>query len=123
MSTPAQQIAQWAEKLRDISAMGLIFSQNIYDRENYDTIRRIVIEMQALAGGEPLESIEPLKDTFFARPTPISTGDAAIIDEAGRILLIRRADNQKRSARRRRSARGIRGNWRAHRASAVYRRA
>jgi ADP-ribose pyrophosphatase YjhB (NUDIX family) len=95
MTTPAQQIAQWAEKLRDISAMGLIFSQNIYDRENYETIRRIVMEMQTLAGGEPLESIEPLKDTFFARPTPISTGDAAIIDEAGRILLIRRADNQK----------------------------
>jgi ADP-ribose pyrophosphatase YjhB (NUDIX family) len=95
MSTPAQQLAQWAEKLRDISALGLVFSQNIYDRENYETIRHIVMEMQALVGGEPLETIEPLKDTLFARPTPLCTGDAAIIDETGRILLIRRADNQK----------------------------
>jgi ADP-ribose pyrophosphatase YjhB (NUDIX family) len=95
MTTPTQQIALWAEKLRDISAMGLIFSQNIYDRENYDAIQRMSMEMQALAGGELLEALEPLRATFFARPTPISTGDAAIIDEAGRILLIRRADNQQ----------------------------
>ncbi|MBI1801631.1 MAG: NUDIX hydrolase N-terminal domain-containing protein [Chloroflexi bacterium] len=93
--TPAQQIALWADKLRDMSAMGLLFSQNIYDRENYQTIQQMGMEMLALATGESLEQIEPLRAPVFSRPTPISTADAAIIDDAGRIFLIHRADNQK----------------------------
>lgn len=91
----SQQLALWSDKLRDLSAMGLLFTQNIYDRENYETVRRIAMEMLALASGQPLEAMEPLRATLFARPTPIATGDAAIIAADGKILLIRRADNQK----------------------------
>jgi ADP-ribose pyrophosphatase YjhB (NUDIX family) len=90
---PARQIALWADKLRDMSAMGLYFSTNPYDRENYQKTRDIVLEMMALATGQPLDEIEPLRATVFSQPTPLAVGDAAIIDEAGRILLIRRADN------------------------------
>ncbi len=82
----AQQIALWADKLRDLSAMGLNFSKNPYDRENYETVQNIVLEMVALA------EIEPLRATVFSRPTPIAVGDGAVIDDEGRILLIRRAD-------------------------------
>ena len=89
----AQQIALWAEKLRDMSAMGLHFSKNPHDRENYRHIQDMVLEMMALATGQPLDEIEPLRATVFSRPTPLAVGDAAIIDEAGRILLIHRADN------------------------------
>lgn len=78
-----------------MSAMGLRFSQNIYDRENYRTIQTMAMEMLALATGQPLEAIEPLRATLFSRPTPITVADAAIIRVDGRILLIRRADNQK----------------------------
>ena len=53
----------------------------------------IILEMLALATGEPWEQIEPLRASVFASPTPFAVGDAAIIDEAGRILLIQRADN------------------------------
>lgn len=93
--TLAQQIALWADKLRDISAMGLRFSLGIYDQENYQMIQDIALAMQALATDESLEKIEPLRATIFTRPTPLATGDAAIIDDEGRILLIQRADNQK----------------------------
>jgi ADP-ribose pyrophosphatase YjhB (NUDIX family) len=95
MTTPAQQIALWADKLRDMSALGLLFTQNIYDRENYKQVQDIALEMFAMATAQPPAAIEPLRTTIFARPTPISAGDGAVIDEAGRILLIRRADNQK----------------------------
>jgi ADP-ribose pyrophosphatase YjhB (NUDIX family) len=95
MNEPAQQIAWWADQLRDISAMGLLFSKNIYDRDNYEAIQRIAMEMAARATGQPLQALAPLRSTVFSRPTPLATGDAAIIDEAGRILLIRRADNRK----------------------------
>lgn len=92
--TAAQQIALWADRLRDISALGLMFSQKIYDRENYQAIQDIAIEMLALATGEAVEAIEPLRAPVFSRPTPITTADAAIIDDQGSILLIRRADNR-----------------------------
>src|SRR5437867_3015985 len=93
--TPTQQLALWADELRDMSAMGLLFSQNIYDRENYQRIQNIAMQMLALVGDQSLDAIEPLRAPHFARPTPIATGDAAIIDDDGKILLIRRADNQK----------------------------
>lgn len=93
--TPAQQLAFWADQLRDITANGHRFANNPYDRENYERIRQIAIEMTALATGDSLADLEPLRDTIFSHPTPISTGDAAIIDKDGRILLIRRADSKK----------------------------
>jgi ADP-ribose pyrophosphatase YjhB (NUDIX family) len=95
MMTPAQQIALWADKLRDMSALGLLFTQNIYDRENYRHLQDIALEMLAMATAQTPPDVEPLRATIFARPTPISTGDGAVIDVTGRILLIRRADNQK----------------------------
>lgn len=93
--TPAQQVALWADKLRDISATGLRFCENIYDRENYQKLQKMTLEMYALATEESLDSIEALSASLLSHPTPFSTGDAAIIDKTGHILLIRRADNQK----------------------------
>jgi ADP-ribose pyrophosphatase YjhB (NUDIX family) len=92
--TPAQQIALWADKIRDLSAMGLIFSKSIYDRTNYENLNTMAMEMTALATGESLEQFAPLRSTVYARPTPFAVGDAAVIDDDGRILLIRRADNR-----------------------------
>lgn len=91
----AQKIALWADQLRHLSAMGLHFSSNPYDRQNYETIQNIVLEMMALATAQDLDHMTPLKTTVLRRPTPLSTGDAAIIDDDGRILLIRRSDNGK----------------------------
>ncbi len=92
---PARRLALWADRLRDMAAMGLRFSENPYDRENYEAIQQIALEMMALATDVPLAELEPLRAAVFRRPTPLSVGDAAIIDDAGRILLIRRADNGK----------------------------
>lgn len=93
--TPAQQLALWADKLRDISAMGGFFAKSSYDQANYETIQTIAMEMMALATGGTLAEMEPLRAPVFARPTPITVGDAAVIDAHGRILLVRRADNGK----------------------------
>lgn len=91
----AQKIALWADQLRHLSAMGLHFSKNPYDRENYEKIQEVTLAMMALATAEPLQEMEALRTTVFRRPTPLATGDAAIIDDDGRILLIRRALNGK----------------------------
>ena len=89
----AEKLALWADKLRDISALGLHFSKNVYDLAHYKTIQDIAMEMMALATGTPAAEMEPLRTPVFSRPTPVAVGDAAVIDDAGYILLIRRADN------------------------------
>ena len=93
--TPTEKIALWADKLRDISAMGLLFTQGLYDRQRYRAVQTIAMEMLALAGGQSVDEIEPLRGSIFSCPTPFSGGDAAVIDDQGQILLIRRADNSK----------------------------
>ncbi len=93
MTEPAKQIAFWADQLRDFAAQGSKYSTNIYDQERYAKIQQLVIEMLAFATNWTLEELVPLQETFFTRPSPILTGDAAIINDAGQILLIQRADN------------------------------
>lgn len=93
--TPAEQIASWADRLRDISAMGLLFAKNIHEEGAFRAVQDIAMEMLALASGESLEQIEPLRAPVFSRPTPLVGGDAAVIGDEGRILLIQRADNGK----------------------------
>jgi len=91
--TPAEQIALWSDRLRDISAMGLYFSKDVHDESAFRAVQTIAMEMLALATDRSIEQLEPLRAPVFSRPTPLSTGDAAIIDTRGRILLVKRADN------------------------------
>jgi 8-oxo-dGTP pyrophosphatase MutT (NUDIX family) len=89
----AKKIAQWADILRDCSALGLHFAENNYERDRHQRIQQIAQEMFALAAAQPLAEIEPLRATLFTRPAPFPVSDAAVIDETGKILLIQRADN------------------------------
>ncbi|MFN2282904.1 MAG: NUDIX hydrolase N-terminal domain-containing protein, partial [Anaerolineae bacterium] len=59
--TLAEKLICWAEKLRDVSALGLHFSKNIYDREHFKTVQDIAMEMHALATDTPLAEMEPLR--------------------------------------------------------------
>jgi len=90
---PAQQIALWADQLRHMAASGLRYAPTLYDTERYHTLQNLALEMQAYAGGELPATLEPLRATVFAHVTPFAVADAAIIDDTGRLLLIRRADN------------------------------
>ena len=51
--------------------------------------------MSAAAVGKPVDQLEPLRSAVFSRPTPLACGDGAVIDDRGRILLVKRADNHK----------------------------
>lgn len=91
----AQQLAFWADRLRDLSASGLHFDDNPYARERYQVVQDIAMQMLAYATGETPVQFEPLRATVFAHLTPFTTGDAAVIDAEGRVLLIQRADTQR----------------------------
>ncbi|HMN26753.1 MAG TPA: NUDIX hydrolase N-terminal domain-containing protein, partial [Caldilineaceae bacterium] len=89
----AQQLSLWADKLRGLSALGLHYAEHLYERERWTQVQDIAVEIFAQASGEAPETLEPLRGTVLAHATPLAVGDAAIIDAAGRILLIQRADN------------------------------
>ena len=91
----AAQIALWADRLRDQSALGLRFTNAFYDQEIYRTIQDISMEMFAAVTAESLDDLEPLRTPIFSRPTPFSAADAAVINGKGEILLIQRGDNEK----------------------------
>jgi ADP-ribose pyrophosphatase YjhB (NUDIX family) len=91
--TASEQVALWADKLRDLSATGLCYASTIYDRERYETLQTMAMEMMALATTQSLDTLEPLRATFFSRPSPVVVGTAAVIDSEGMLLLMRRTDN------------------------------
>lgn len=91
--TPAEQIALWADKLRDLSAAGLEYANNSYDKVRYESIQKLSMEMLAYATEQPFETLLPLQSTIFSRMSPVVAGAAAVIDKDGNILLMRRADN------------------------------
>ena len=93
--TLAAQLALWADQLRDISAMGLHFAKNIHDETAFRAVQNVAMAMLALATGQSIEQIEPLRGPIFSRPMPLTVGEAAVIDRQGRMLLIQRADNGK----------------------------
>ena len=74
--SPAEIIALWADKLRDLSAAGLNYSENVYDKNRYEAIQEMAMEMLAFATAQPLESITPLKETVFSRMSPVVAGAA-----------------------------------------------
>src|SRR6266496_793258 len=92
--TPTEQIAFWSDKLRDMAATGLKYAQNIYDHQRYQAIQQIAIEMLGLATERPVAELEPLRETIFSRSSPLVAGTAAIIDDDGKMLLMRRSDNR-----------------------------
>ncbi len=92
-TSPAERIALWADKLRDISAAGLAYANNVYDKIRYETLQNLAMEMLSYAAGRPLDELTPLKSTIFSRMSPIVAGAAAVINQSGKILLMRRADN------------------------------
>nr|VFK59146.1 MAG: ADP-ribose pyrophosphatase YjhB, NUDIX family [Candidatus Kentron sp. UNK]VFK69042.1 MAG: ADP-ribose pyrophosphatase YjhB, NUDIX family [Candidatus Kentron sp. UNK] len=88
-----KQLSLWADRLRDISARGLCYSQNSHDRENYQVIRNVAMEMFALSTNQSVEQMESLHAPLFSRPTPLSCGEGAVIDDKGNILLMQRPDS------------------------------
>ena len=85
--TPAQQIALWADRLRHMPASGLRFAPTLYDHERYQAIEDMAMETLAFAAAEVVVSLGPLRLTVPS-DVGLPTGDAAIIDDVGRILLI-----------------------------------
>ncbi len=88
-----QQLYLWADTLRAAASNGLQFGSNPYDRANYERILSIAAEMFARASDRPAEELVSILAKTLGQATPLAVGDAIVINDAGEILLIQRADS------------------------------
>ncbi|KXT79016.1 NUDIX hydrolase N-terminal domain-containing protein [Streptococcus sp. DD13] len=77
----------WATKLQSLAQNGLAYTENVFDRERFEEIRQISVEMLACASGLPEDKVRDLFANETGYQTPKIDTRAAIIKE-GRILLV-----------------------------------
>lgn len=90
---PGTRLARLAEQVRAIACAGLTYTKDGYDRERYEHLVGIAAELLSFADARTLADIERLYRGDLALRTPFTGADAAIFDEAGRILLVQRTDS------------------------------
>jgi ADP-ribose pyrophosphatase YjhB (NUDIX family) len=85
------------EKLQAIAKLDLYYTKDIYDRQRYEQLLELTAEYYGHALEMPaLEVRENLKrDLEKLGVCPVLGSDAAIFDPSGKILLLKRTDNQK----------------------------
>lgn len=90
----ANRLRQLGDELRSLAEEGLHYSrEEPYHRERYQRLRRVAASVFAVADENDVEHIEKTVFSQLTHRAPIACGDAAILDDAGRILLIQRADD------------------------------
>jgi ADP-ribose pyrophosphatase YjhB (NUDIX family) len=83
---------QWADEIRGHADSLLRYSTNPYDRERAHRLIAIAAEMTAAGLDLPPAAVAAAFERHVDYITPLSAADAAVFDDAGRILLMRRHD-------------------------------
>lgn len=78
------EAAYYAERYGEISP---------YDADRYARVRSVAAELYALADTRPGEQIERELFSAVTHIAPVPTVDTAVLDDEGRLLLIRRSDD------------------------------
>jgi len=89
------RVARLAEDLRAVAVAGLRFADNGYDTDRYERVLRAAADLTSLVDGRDTASIERVYRGDLGLRTPLAGADAAVFDPAGRLLLIRRADDAR----------------------------
>lgn len=93
-TNPSVRLVQIADRLRSLSTNGLQWSTDPYQTERYQHILRLAAELLGMVDTHPLAEIKRAFFTDLDISTPLAVVDTAVFDDDGRLLLIRRADNQ-----------------------------
>lgn len=86
-------LAAWADELRAMAAIGLLYGQDPFDRERYERIQVLAAEMLARARGEQVEAVRAALAGDVGYVTVKVGVAAAVFDEGGRMLLLQRRDS------------------------------
>jgi 8-oxo-dGTP pyrophosphatase MutT (NUDIX family) len=88
-----QTLPELLEELRDIAQLGLNYTRDPFDRARYQRLLALTAEQYGLLAGLPPEEVTDRFRAELGHITPKVGVDAAIFDEAGRLLLTRRCDD------------------------------
>jgi 8-oxo-dGTP pyrophosphatase MutT (NUDIX family) len=89
-----QELYLVADELRGAATLWKQFAANVYEAERADQAMRLAARVAALADGSPMETIAAsFEDEGWLRVSPAVGVDAAVFNECGEILLVRRRDN------------------------------
>ena len=86
------------KRLQALSATGLVYSRDQYDRERFEDIHHIACEMLSRVSHAPPERIFSLSPDTESYPTPKVDVRAAVIHD-NRILLVGSSQNSEKIVR------------------------
>lgn len=88
------KLVQIAAQLRALSTNGQFWAEDPYQLERYQKILGLSAQLMSLVDERPASEIERIYFDDMRYITPTTGVETAVFDEAGRILLIQRADDQ-----------------------------
>ena len=89
----AAQIGAWADELRAMAEIGLLYGRDPYDVERYRRVLQIAGAMLGAATAEPLAVVQERLSADIGYVTVKVGVAAAVFDAIGRQLLVQRRDN------------------------------
>ena len=93
MGITQETIYQTVDELRAIASMGLLYTQDGYDKERYERILSIALHLMAELEEHPFEGLRlEFQEDNWLHMSPAAGAEAVII-HAGKIMLIKRRDN------------------------------
>jgi ADP-ribose pyrophosphatase YjhB (NUDIX family) len=99
---PQRQLLRWAESLSAIARTGLGFTESLYERERFEEVLKVAADIRMAAEGDgELEDAEGLVEEWLSQVgkgvpgyvTPKVAVGAAVGNDRGELLLVRRADS------------------------------
>jgi len=96
-----QDLIRWSEALAGIARTGLGFTESLYERERFEEVLHVAADIRASLAAEAELDVEDYVDEWMRSVgegvagyvTPKSAIGAVVHDDAGRILLVQRADS------------------------------
>jgi ADP-ribose pyrophosphatase YjhB (NUDIX family) len=94
-----KELLRWSEALAAIARTGLGFTENLYEQERFEEVLRVAAEIRVAAGSdfEPAflvdEWMKHVGDGVAGYVTPKVAVGAVVGNDAGEILLVKRADS------------------------------
>jgi ADP-ribose pyrophosphatase YjhB (NUDIX family) len=86
----------WSRELMAVAQTGLAFTENPYDKERYEALRRLGARIMAAHTGTDHPRIEALFAEEVGYATPKVGVRGAVFDREGRLLLVREAADNHR---------------------------
>jgi ADP-ribose pyrophosphatase YjhB (NUDIX family) len=82
------QWLRWAQRIQALAQTGLTYAQNPFDRERYEELRRLSVEMAAAGAAAPAEEVRVAFASGLGYPTP-KVDVRAVVFREGELLLVR----------------------------------